>query len=66
MDGLEIMNDDPTEVDVLYAKVKIDVPKYNSSFQKMCDQIVEHFSNKGKENFIRNVIFNIKQLHLQV
>lgn len=47
LEGLEIMNDDPSDVDVLYAKVKLSLPKYGSSFQSMADKIVEHFANKG-------------------
>lgn len=47
MEGIEIMNDDPTAVDVLYGKVKLNIPKYNTSFQKMADQIAEYFARKG-------------------
>ncbi|XP_022914170.2 activating signal cointegrator 1 complex subunit 1-like [Onthophagus taurus] len=47
MEGIEIMNDDPTSVDVLYGKVKLDVQKYNSSLQKMSDLLVDQFAKKG-------------------
>lgn len=48
LEGLEIMNDDPSDVHVLYGKVKVNLPKYNSSFQKMADYIVTQYSKKGK------------------
>lgn len=47
MQGIEIMNDDPTAADVLYGKVKLNVPKYSTSFQKMSDQIVDFFARRG-------------------
>ncbi|KAF2884273.1 hypothetical protein ILUMI_21894 [Ignelater luminosus] len=45
--GLEIMNDDPTNVDVLYGKVSVNPPKYNDCFQKVADGIVNYLANKG-------------------
>ncbi|KRT79460.1 hypothetical protein AMK59_8426, partial [Oryctes borbonicus] len=60
MEGIEIMNDDPTAVDVLYGKVKLNVPKYNTSFQKMADQIVDYFAKRG---LIRQQYDNVK-LHV--
>lgn len=41
------MNDDPTNVDVLYGKVSVDPPKYNDCFQKVADGIVNYLANKG-------------------
>ena len=41
VEGLEIMNDDPAEVDVIYAKV------HNEALQKIADQIVDRFSEAG-------------------
>lgn len=41
------MNDDPTDVNVLYGKVKLNIPKYNTNFQKLADYVVYHFSKKG-------------------
>lgn len=60
LEGLEIMNDDPTDVDVLYGKVKVDIPKFNTTFQKMADQIVDTLSKKG---LIRKQYENVK-LHV--
>ncbi|KAI5736419.1 hypothetical protein M8J76_003053 [Diaphorina citri] len=37
--GLEIMNDDPAEVDILYAKVVDD----SGLVQKLCDDVVQYF-----------------------
>lgn len=45
---IEIMNDDPKDVDVLYAKVHININKYNSSFQKFVNGIADKFSKRGK------------------
>lgn len=50
IDGVEIMNDDPTNVDVLYGTVEIDPPKYTDLFQKVADDIVNYFANQGKLN----------------
>ncbi|KAF5305208.1 hypothetical protein FQA39_LY09296 [Lamprigera yunnana] len=47
MHGIEIMNDDPTNVDVLYGKIKIEPLKYNDLLQKMADGIYNYFTNKG-------------------
>lgn len=45
--GVEIMNDDPKEVDVLYGKVHLNVPKYNTNFQKFVNAIFDKFAKKG-------------------
>ncbi|KAK5646307.1 hypothetical protein RI129_004771 [Pyrocoelia pectoralis] len=45
--GVEIMNDDPTSVDVLYGKIRIEPPKYNDLLQKMADEIYTYFTDKG-------------------
>lgn len=58
--GLEIMNDDPTEVDVLYGKVSINPPKYNTIFQNMADQVLEKYTKKG---FLRKQYDRVK-LHV--
>lgn len=51
------MNDDPTDVHVLYGKVKLNIPKYNASLQKMADYIVSNFSKKGN---IKNLLMKKK------
>ena len=43
VDGLEIMNDDPAEVDVIYAKIV----EENSKLQKLADFIVAEFAKTG-------------------
>lgn len=45
--GLEYMNDDPTEVDVLYGKVEIEGDK-NQLLQQISDELVEYFVEEGK------------------
>ncbi|KAK4879746.1 hypothetical protein RN001_007892 [Aquatica leii] len=55
--GVEIMNDDPTNVDVLYGKIKIEPPKYNDLLQKMADEIYNYFTNKG---LVRKQFDNVK------
>jgi len=57
MRGVEIMNDDPTNVDVLYGKVTVEPVKYNDSFQKMANDIVDCFARKG---LIRKQYENVK------
>lgn len=47
MEGLEIMNDDPKDVDVLYGKVHIDPPKYNGSFQRFVNGISDILAKRG-------------------
>uniref|UniRef100_A0A1B6FIS2 K Homology domain-containing protein n=1 Tax=Cuerna arida TaxID=1464854 RepID=A0A1B6FIS2_9HEMI len=42
LSGIEYMNDDPTEVDVLYAKVHAD-----DILQRLVDSIVDYLSNAG-------------------
>ncbi|XP_044742694.1 activating signal cointegrator 1 complex subunit 1 [Chrysoperla carnea] len=41
MKGLEYMNDDPTEVDVLYAKAEIEDDK-NSLLQRISDELIDY------------------------
>lgn len=48
MQGVEIMNDDPEEVDVLYGMVHLNVPKYNNSLQQFVTGIADRFANGGK------------------
>lgn len=48
MEGIEIMNDDPKDVDVLYGKVHLNVPKYNSNFQKFVNGIADSFAKIGE------------------
>lgn len=45
--GLEIMNDDPSDVYVLYAKVQMADPELTAKFQKMCDGILNYFLRAG-------------------
>lgn len=47
MEGLEIMNDDPKDVNVLYGKVRIDPLKYNASFQRFVNGISDGFVRRG-------------------
>ncbi|XP_018336607.1 activating signal cointegrator 1 complex subunit 1-like [Agrilus planipennis] len=47
MEGVEIMNDDPTDVDILYGKVKVDPEKYHSIFQTLVNKITTFFYLKG-------------------
>lgn len=42
--GLEIMNDDPSDVRVLYAKVVSE----NNSLQQLVDNVANFFSTTGK------------------
>jgi len=44
--GLEYMNDDPGEVDVLYAKLQLDV-KDSNFLQSLCDEVVQFFFSTG-------------------
>ncbi|KAF5285749.1 hypothetical protein FQR65_LT02277 [Abscondita terminalis] len=57
LNGVEIMNDDPTNVDVLYGKIQIEPPKYNELLQKMADGIYNYFTNKG---LVRKQFENVK------
>lgn len=41
------MNDDPTEVDVLYGKAEIEGDK-NQLLQQISDELVEYFVEEGK------------------
>merc|ERR1712066_173945 len=43
IEGLEIMNDDPADVDVLYGKVRDD----SGILQRIVDDLVEEFVNSG-------------------
>lgn len=47
MEGLEIMNDDPNDVHVLYAKVHIDPPKYNNGFQRLVNALSDALTKAG-------------------
>lgn len=42
MRGIEYMNDDPSEIDILYGKVE------SEPLQLIADQIVDYFIAKGK------------------
>ncbi|KAB0796619.1 hypothetical protein PPYR_10680 [Photinus pyralis] len=57
LQGVEIMNDDPTDVDVLYGKIRIEPPKYNDLLQRMADEIYTYFTNKG---LVRKQFDNVK------
>jgi fluoride ion exporter CrcB/FEX len=45
MVGVEYMNDDPAEVDILYGKVY--VKDGSRVLQEVADGVVDHFSSKG-------------------
>lgn len=45
--GLEIMNDDPTSVNVLYGNVHMDTEEHNEHFQNISDTIAEYFYKSG-------------------
>ncbi|KAJ3653586.1 hypothetical protein Zmor_012829 [Zophobas morio] len=45
--GVEIMNDDPSEVDVLYGKVSLDSREDVESLQEAADEILEAFYRNG-------------------
>lgn len=45
MVGVEYMNDDPAEVDVLYGKVR--VKDRSQVLQQIADQVADRFSSKG-------------------
>lgn len=47
MKGVEIMNDDPQNVDVLYGRVEIEPHKYHANFQKFVNGINEVLARKG-------------------
>lgn len=59
MEGLEIMNDDPKDVNVLYGKVHIDPPKYNASFQRLVNGISDGFTRRGLHSVKIKIQFNI-------
>ncbi|XP_049852737.1 activating signal cointegrator 1 complex subunit 1 isoform X1 [Schistocerca gregaria] len=46
MTGVEYMNDDPAEVDVLYGKVRVEGSS-EYLLQELADGIVEYFANRG-------------------
>lgn len=48
--GVEIMNDDPHEVDVLYGKVCLDSREDIDCLQEAADEILETFYRNGKAN----------------
>lgn len=52
MKGLEYMNDDPSQVDVLYARVKVENHENPDILQKISDDIVEFFYKNGIYPFI--------------
>lgn len=45
--GLEVMNDDPSNVYVLYAKVQMKTPELQTKLQDMCDKMSNHFCRSG-------------------
>ncbi|KRZ33421.1 Activating signal cointegrator 1 complex subunit 1 [Trichinella pseudospiralis] len=45
--GIEIMNDDPANVDVLYGKVEFDSVEELDRFQQFVDKVCEHFETSG-------------------
>lgn len=47
MEGLEIMNDDPNDVHVLYAKVHLNPQKYNHPFQRLANALSEALTKAG-------------------
>jgi hypothetical protein len=48
--GIEIMNDDPTRVRVLYAKVG----SADNILQKLADEVTAYFKRGGKRNSLRD------------
>ncbi len=48
--GLEIMNDDPTQVDVMYAKCEAVDGTNASTVQQIADAIAHKFAEKGLLN----------------
>lgn len=56
LSGLEIMNDDPSTVDVLYGCIQETQWSNDGTFQNLLDKIVDFFSRKGMfECFIINI-----------
>lgn len=56
------MNNNPSNVHVLYANVKVKDAETNQKIQKLCDDIVEYFhkngnNNKNIEKYIRTTQF---------
>lgn len=47
MEGLEIMNDDPKDVDILYAKIHLDPQKYNACFQRFVNALSDVLTKRG-------------------
>ncbi|XP_003367963.1 activating signal cointegrator 1 complex subunit 1, partial [Trichinella spiralis] len=45
--GIEIMNDDPANVNVLYGKVEFDSVEELDRFQQFVDKVCEHFETSG-------------------
>lgn len=58
--GVEIMNDDPTDVKVLYGKVHLESTELKNEFQAFCNSILDHLYKKG---LIKKQYDNVK-LHL--
>jgi activating signal cointegrator complex subunit 1 len=54
MAGVEYMNDDPAEVDVLYGKVH--VKDRSQVLQQIADGVVDCFSSKGLYYFVLLVL----------
>ena len=50
MVGIEYMNDDPAEVDVLYGKVFVN--DGSDILQELSDRAVDFFTSKGKLSFL--------------
>lgn len=60
--GIEYMNDDPGEVDILYAKVKLHGTNDSSNLQKFVDDVVSTMTHEG---FIKKQYDRVK-LHATV
>lgn len=52
------MNDDPTQVDVLYAKCEAVDGTDTSTIQRIADAIAQKFAEKGFKIFIRSYIYD--------
>lgn len=55
LQGLEIMNDDPSEVNVLYGNIHMEDPKENENLQEMAEKIAEYYykSSLAKRQYDR-------------
>ena len=61
LQGLEIMNDDPTQVDILYAQCYAQ----DDTIQKLADHVCDAFLNSGEFNVFKywvivSVSLNVK------